>query len=439
MIEAPQPVESYPSTARRWGAVAILGLAVLLSFTDRLIINLVVDEVRADLLLSDLAISLLLGAGFALMYAVAGVPLGRVADRSNRRNLVIAGILVWSAATIGCGLAGNFTELIIARICVGLGEAALMPAACSLIADSFPVEQRGRALGTFGVGAVFGSGIALSFGGLLLGWVGDGLLRPVPYLAELAPWRNVLILAGLPGLPLAVLMLALVFEPTRKDSAGATQPMRAVFSTLAADRWRIGRLCLSFGVVAAGDYGLMGWLPTVLRRDHGLAPASVGQIVGLVVAASGLVGCLFAGWLSDRVATRHGAPARIYVMVGGFLLCFVSALALFVPDPAVLILAAVGWILGSVIGSVAGHVRLQESVANEMRGTVLAFSYMSSAIVGMGTGPTLVVFFGSIVGDDNGGLGVGIAGVCALAALIGTSLVLPRLPRLSAAKAPEPA
>lgn len=417
--------DGFPSLIGRWFIVFVFGLAVLLSFTDRLVINLVVDDVRQDLSLSDISLSVLLGGGFALMYAVAGIPLGRLADRFNRRNIVVGGIIIWSVATAGCGLAASFGQLLLARILVGLGEAALMPAAGSLIADSFPLEQRGRALGVFGIGGVLGSGIALGVGGLLLGAVSDGMLDGVPYLGELPPWRNLLVLAAFPAVPI-IAMLLFIREPSRKETAGSAQSLGAMAKILMADRARIGRLSISFGAVAAGDYALMSWLPTLLRRDHGLPPDDVGQIVGLVVGASGVAGCLLSGWLADRVVKKHGAPARIRVMIGGVVLCFWSAGALYIANPVSLIIGAVGWVLGSVVAAVAGHVRLQEAVPNEMRGTALALSYMGSAIIGMGVGPTLAIFLASLSpGGSAEALGIGVALTCSLAALVGFLLVIP--------------
>lgn len=425
--------EDYPSPLRRWTAVTLLMIAVQLSFTDRLIINLFVDDIRSAMALTELAMSLVLGGGFAIIYALAGIPAGRAADRRNRRTIIVGGVLIWSIATMGCGIADSFGELFWARILVGLGEATLLPAAASLIADSFPLYQRGRALGLFLIGGVLGSGIAFGVGGALLDWIAAGGISAVPLLGTLSGWRTVIILAGLPGLPLALLLLALVREPSRKGRMGTTPTLAAVMRAVRIDNGRVLRICLAVGLIAAGDYGIMSWLPTVLARDHGMTTSDIGYLLALVISLAGIAGCLGGGWLSDLLAARHGAPARLHVMLGSYGLCMASAALFLLPSVAGKVVAIVLWFLGSVAGGVVGYAVLQEAVPNEMRGTVTALSYMSSAIIGIGGGPLLVVVFGHVSG---GGMTIGLASLCfacaaaGVAALFGTAS-RPRAPELA--------
>ncbi|WFP75917.1 MFS transporter [Mesorhizobium sp. WSM4906] len=172
--------EQNVSTAASWYTVIVLCLALLISFTDRLVINLVVDPIRADLILTDFEVSLLQGAGFAVIFALATLPCGRLADWANRRNVIMTGIALWSVATIACGVAGDFRSFFAARVAVGLGEAALIPAASALIFDSFSSRRRGIALGIFSLGAAFGTGVAM--------FVGGGRLRQVKRLSS-SGWR----------------------------------------------------------------------------------------------------------------------------------------------------------------------------------------------------------------------------------------------------------
>jgi MFS family permease len=413
--------EPYASPARAWYVVFVLGLAVLLSFTDRLILNLIVDDIRADLKLTDLYVSLLQGAGFAFVYAVAGLPMGRIADRSSRRDLIVIGVVVWSLATIACGFAGSFWPFFAFRMVVGLGEAILAPAAASMIADSFAPSRRGRALGAFGIGALLGSGVALTLGGLLLTAARSGALAGTPVMGDLAPWRDVLILAGAPGLLLAPFLM-LMREPARHDSEGF-QPVRAVLAQMLARRGRVARVCASIGLVAAGDYGLLSWLPALLKRGHELSPAAIGSWVGAAVSGGGVLGCLAAGWISDRIAQRYGIAARRRLMLGAYVFCAASAMLLFSPQPAALIAGLCLWVIGSVAGSVAGGVVLQESVPNEMRATTTAFSHMCSAIIGVGLGPTSVILVEGAFGTGQGALRMGIAIVSLTAALAGIALL----------------
>src|SRR6266704_5245806 len=128
----------YPTSSYAWYVVCVLVLANLLSYTDRQILSLLVDPIRHDLSISDTQVGLLIGTAFALVYGVAGLPFGWLADRLRRRDLIVTGIVLWSLGTVCCGLSQNFAQFFAARLLVGIGEAVLTPASISLISDSFP-------------------------------------------------------------------------------------------------------------------------------------------------------------------------------------------------------------------------------------------------------------------------------------------------------------
>ncbi len=158
----------YPSSLSAWITVTILMVAYVLSFIDRQILNLLVGPIRRDLAISDTEMSLLMGLSFALFYTICGIPLGRLADSKSRRGLIAIGIIFWSAATAACGMAKQYWQFLFCRIGVGVGEAALSPAAYSLIADSFPPSRRATAMAVYGMGVYLGSGIAFLLGGLVI-------------------------------------------------------------------------------------------------------------------------------------------------------------------------------------------------------------------------------------------------------------------------------
>ena len=151
MSAAAPPIEGalpeWPPAGRAWWAVAVFALGAVLSYTDRQILSLLVDPIRGDLRISDTQISLLQGLAFALIYSVAGLPLGRLADVLPRRSVILAGVLVWTAATVACGLSRSFGALFLARVFVGVGEAALAPAAMSMITSANRTMIRPEALG----------------------------------------------------------------------------------------------------------------------------------------------------------------------------------------------------------------------------------------------------------------------------------------------------
>src|ERR1700742_1316150 len=165
MNPAADGLREYPPRAQGWWAVAIFALAALLSYTDRQILSLLVDPIRGDLHISDTQLSILQGAAFAVLYSFIGLPLGRIADLVPRRWLLVFAVVVWSLGTIVCGLSHSFAQLFGARLLVGIGEAALAPAAMSLIGDYFPPTARATPTGVFLTGMVVGGGAAGGIGG----------------------------------------------------------------------------------------------------------------------------------------------------------------------------------------------------------------------------------------------------------------------------------
>src|SRR3977135_1900135 len=188
----------YPRRSYAWTVVAILVGTAILSYTDRQVLSLLVDPVRRYLLISDTEVSLLLGTAFAVVYGVAGIAFGLLADRTSRRNLIFFGVVVWSIGTVACGFAHSFGELFAARVVVGLGESVLSPSAISLISDYFPASRRGLAVGTYLSGIAIGNGASILIGGGALQLVAAGVFAGTP-IALIAPWRLVLLVIGSPG------------------------------------------------------------------------------------------------------------------------------------------------------------------------------------------------------------------------------------------------
>ncbi|MCZ4431284.1 MFS transporter [Agrobacterium sp. SOY23] len=412
------------STMRGWYAVSILLVALLISFTDRLIINLVVDPIRSELTLSDFQISLLQGAGFAIVFALAGLPSGRLADSTNRRNLIIAGITLWSSATIACGLAVDFRFFLAARVAVGLGEAALIPAASSLIIDLFAARQRGTALGIFALGATFGTGAALFFGGLMLAWITAGLFETIPLVGTLSPWRQLFLLAGLPGI-LLVPFLLLIKEPLRRRSSGLL-PLSGVAARLIADNGTVLRVCMVKGALGMGDYALIAWLPTLLQRAYGMSPLEAGSLLALSITTSGVIASLAGGTLSDSFVRRWGVQTRVVLLLGCYTLTTIGACVIFFVETGEhAAIAFAIWALGSIGGYVIGHVVMQESVPNEMRATTIALSLAVTALIGIGLGPTLVPLVAEHIYGGEGALQSAMATVSLVAALVAFAIVWP--------------
>ncbi len=210
------PRPDYPSSAYAWYVVVVLTAAYVVSFIDRQILALLVEPIRRDLGLTDTQMGLIMGSAFALFYTILGIPLGWLADRFSRRGIIAAGITIWCLMTAACGLSRNFGQLFLARVGVGVGEAALSPSALSLISDYFPRERRGRAISFYNMGVSLGAGIAMIGGGWIIAGIIDAPPTTLPVVGEIYAWQTVFLVVGLPGLAIAALM-ATVREPERRD------------------------------------------------------------------------------------------------------------------------------------------------------------------------------------------------------------------------------
>lgn len=400
----------------------MLFVTALISYTHRLILGVLVDPLRADLAVSDSAVSLLQGAAFTLIYVFASVPLGRLADRHVRRTLLIAGATLWCLATVLCGLAPTFWMLALGRVLVGIGEAALVPAAVSMIADAFPPERRGTAIGLFATGTVVGGPLGISIGGLLLAEADAGGFAVWPLLGELQPWRLVLVSVGLAGL-VAPLLLATVREPRRSQLVRHERLSDAV-RHLAGD-WRLlAPIYAGLSLLSLGDYGLLSWAPTMLGRTFGWDPARIGVAFGVLTGAGALAGAALGGWCSDRAERGYGVPGRLAVCALGAFGAGTAAALIAVPRVEA-VLASIGlWVFASTFGAIGGVAALQATVPLHMRATGAALFTFSNTLVGLGCGPTVIALVTDYVYGAPASVGLAIATTIVPAAGLSALLLL---------------
>lgn len=289
--------------------LAVLSLAFLLGIIDRMVFSLLIAPIKADLSLTDTQAGELAGIAFGLFYMIMGLPLGRLADRINRPRLICAGLALWSLATAACGFATSFTALFAARVCVGIGEAAISPAAYSLLADYFPKPRLARAISVYMMGTVVGIAIAWIAGGRLLASL-DGL---VPASSDLKPWNLVFIAAAAPGLALAPFLLAIREVRNERPGPAGTQAGGVLAAGRQLLRGRGGYAAHFTAVAALNTYGfaLLSWAPTMFVREFGWPLGKAGPVLGLSVGAAGIAGMYGAGALVDRLA-RAGWPDASY-------------------------------------------------------------------------------------------------------------------------------
>lgn len=414
----------YPSSARAWATVAILMVAYVLSFVDRQILNLLVEPIRRDLVINDTQMSLLMGLSFALFYTVCGIPLGRVADTRSRRGLIAIGILFWSAATAACGMAKLYWQFLLCRIGVGVGEAALSPAAYSLIADSFPAERRATAISVYSMGVYLGSGLAFLVGGLVIQFASAQGDVTLPVLGEVRPWQLIFLILGAAGVLFTLLMLA-IKEPVRRGAgAGVAVPLSEVGRYIRANRRTVLLHNFGFAGLAFAGYGSAAWIPTFYIRTYGWDAGQVGIVYGCIVAVFGCLGIVFGGRLADWMAKQGRSDANMRVGLYAAL----GALPMVVLFPlmetafwASLLLAPAVFCLSMPFG--VAPAAIQEIMPNSMRGQASAIYLFVITLIGLGVGPTAVALVTDFVFADDAALRYSLLIVTTLAVLMSIILL----------------
>ena len=414
----------YPSSARAWATVAILMVAYVLSFVDRQILNLLVEPIRRDLAINDTQMSLLMGLSFALFYTVCGIPLGRVADTRSRRGLIAVGILFWSAATAACGMAKMYWQFLLCRIGVGVGEAALSPAAYSLIADSFPAERRATAISVYSMGVYLGSGLAFLVGGLVIQFASAHGDVTLPVLGEVRPWQLIFLILGVAGVFFTLLMLA-IKEPVRRGAgAGVAVPLSEVGRYIRANRRTVLLHNFGFAGLAFAGYGSAAWIPTFYIRTYGWDAGQVGIVYGCIVAVFGCLGIVFGGRLADLMAKRGRSDANMRVGLYAAL----GALPMVVLFPlmdsafwASMLLAPAVFCLSMPFG--VAPAAIQEIMPNSMRGQASAIYLFVITLIGLGVGPTAVALVTDFVFADDNALRYSLLIVTTLAVLMSIILL----------------
>lgn len=384
-----------------WFVVALLTMAHMLSFADRQILNLLVGPIRKDLDISDTQMSLLLGLSFAVFYTVCGIPLARWADSRSRRALISAGAFAWSVATAGCGLAQNYTQMLLARIGVGVGEATLSPAAFSLISDYFPREKRATAISLFVMGVYFGGGMAFLIGGAVINYASTNGPTLLPLVGEIRPWQLVFLMLGGFGVLFSLLLL-LIREPKRTAERAKALPVATVIAQLRSNRRTL--LCHHFGfaLFSLAGYGSSAWIPSFFIRVHHWTPAEIGLTYGLILAIFGTIGVIVGGRLGDRGHRLGQTDATLRIGMFAALAAIPCSLGFLLSDQYWVIIGLLA--LGTFFFSMpfgCAPAGLQEIVPAEMRAQASAIYLFVINMVGLGLGPTAVALATDYIFKDD--------------------------------------
>lgn len=360
-------------------ALALLFLVSLFNYMDRYMLAVLLPAIKTDLRLSDTQVGFVSGLAFTLFYATMGIPIARLADRYNRKNIIAIALAVWSAMTAVCGLAQNFVQLALARIMVGVGEAGCSPPSHSLIADLFPVKQRAKALSVYALGAPVG----ILIGFLLGGW-----------LTQLYGWRVALFTVGLPGILLAWVVHRRLEEPQRGAADGmasvpALPPFWFSLKTLMASP-TFRHVSFATGLYTVLWLGVVQWLPSFFTRSFGLEIGVASTWLAVILSVSQLIGMLSGGYLADRFGAND---LRWYVWVPAIAILISTpmfALTFLTQNPTVAFLSL---FLPFMIGVMQGppSFAVAQGLADlRMRAMAAALLLLIANLVGGGIGPQAV-------------------------------------------------
>lgn len=384
-----------PSPAYTRYVLAVMVIMYTFNYLDRYVLTIMIQPIKADLGISDTMVGFLIGPAFAFFYTVCGVPIARWADVGSRRSIIALGMTIWSGFTVLSGAVQSAAQMAVARVCVGVGEAAGAAPAHSLLSDYFPPNRRAGALSFFQCGVYLGSMLGLAIGGLLVDRIG---------------WRMVFLVVGLPGLLVALLVRFGIREPERGrfDPPRPAGPRTTLLETAQylARKPTFWFVAFGAGIASFAGTGLGMWMPAFLERVHGLPRAEIGVRFGLIQYVPALFGAIFAGKLADALGKRD---LRWYGGVGALsvalMLPFIS-LQLLWPDGR----QSIYWAIPAALGG-AGWAPIAYSVAQNlapphMRAVASAFIILFITFLGTGLGPWAVGYLNDLLEPRYGDLAV---------------------------------
>jgi MFS family permease len=364
------------SVGRRYGMLAILTLVGTCNTMDSGIVNILLEPIKLDFHLTDTQVGIVGGLAFALAHAVVAIPLGALADRVSRRNLIAICMAVWSVMTAMCGLAQNFPQLLLARMGVGAGEAGGQAASLSSVSDLFPEGQRATAISIYYLSSPFGAMLAAGVGGLIAASFG---------------WRAALFAAGVPGLLMAIILMIFGRDPPRTARPGQASPapsFREVIGFVASQRALI-HLVMGLALVTLAITGVGSFTPSFFIRYHHMNLRQLGPILGVASGVIGISMMLGSGVLADRLG-KTDPRWRLWIV----------SITLLAATPVLLIAFTISGALAlplSLMNLVVVHVWMgpgfataQSLTTPRMRSTVAAMMFVVNGLIGFGFGPVIV-------------------------------------------------
>jgi MFS family permease len=427
---------------RRLLTLSLLSIAFFFSLLDRQILTVLVDPIKRDLTISDTQFGLLQGLAFAVFYIAFAVPVAMLADRWNRKVIIVAGLTLWSLSTAFAGLASSFGWLFAARIGVGVGEACLTPAAYSMLTDLFERKKLGKAIGSFHTVGALGIAGAVAIGGVLYNYFvsleSAGAAAPV-----LPAWGMTLAAVGLPGVVLALLIAMLVREPARSQMPGdegvtasptpstpSAPPFKLLIAELLARHGAFVRLLAGGCLLAIAGNAFITWTPAYLMRAFEMTPAQAGLRLGASYAIGAIIGPLAGGAIADALYHRLRDRGHIVVLVACsavLALCYAAVPFASSATSALIVLTLISIIYSAALVAAASTVQLQAPTV--LRAQISALALALNTLVGLGLGALLVgVLNDKLFGTPNA-VGSSLAIVAITSSLAGAVVLITLLRR----------
>lgn len=404
----------------RYYVLIMLMLTFMFNIADRLVMSILIEDIKAEFLLSDTQIGLLAGTAFTAFYLILGIPAGRLADRTNRKNMVAVALSLWSLMAALCGAAVGFWTMLLARLGVGVGEAGGGPPSVSIITDYFEPQELSRAMGIFAVGAVLGP---------VLGYAAGGLI------AESYGWRWTFIILGLPGVLLGIILYFTIKEPKRgryfkKDSGQAGQAdvdeqqpfmvtMRSLFKNSV-----FFRVVLANSFTNIPSFAFAIWLAPTLIRNFDVTQGEVGVYLGAVLFAGGVPGMILGGYLADYLAKKNLKWRPWYCSFAMALtLPFWSFCLLADSLEMTLTLYIIGYVL-LVSTQGAAISMVQAAVLPSERGTASSISSLVINLLGYGIGPALIGLMSDNWAAEHGSMSLSYAVIATVVVSLIAAIIL---------------